>query len=100
VARYKKDILCAKPKRPVFVIVPCLKRLSAYVDRERRFDAPSCANVGARLASPYGPSKTALSPHMPFRQRTASGTRKMLALERLWHQKSADTRKALVLHLG
>jgi hypothetical protein len=30
---------------------------------------------------------------MPFRQRTALGTRKMLAPERLWHQKSADTRK-------
>jgi hypothetical protein len=35
-----------------------------------------------------------------FRQRTASGTRKLLTPERLWHQKSAGTRKALVLHLG
>jgi hypothetical protein len=50
--------------------------------------------VGARLASSHGPSKTALSPHMPFRQRTASVTRKMLTPERLRHQKSADTRKA------
>jgi hypothetical protein len=57
--------------------------------------APSTPSfvVGARLGTPHGPSKTALSPHMPFRQRTASGTRKMLAPERLWHQKSADTRK-------
>ena len=49
-----------------------------------------------RLPSPHGPSKTALSPHMPFRQRTASGTRKMLAPEKCWHPENSPWRARML----
>jgi hypothetical protein len=67
--------------------------LHDYEDREycktRNSTAqPSFAGQWLPFGAPFDAGfehlKTALSPHMPFRQ-TASGTRKMLTPERLWH---------------
>ena len=66
-------------KATPLLVLPTLAPLPSFV-------------VSARLPSPHGPSKTALSPH--FDKERHQAQEKLLTPKRLWHQKSADTRKS------